>query len=254
MIAKMNQSPWCMMNCILLCINLISPHLMVRRFFVFGFFHIIMTHYPIYGVSAVFEIYLSLKPSIKLSKRKQFHKKIPKKPFHYRMQLCERTQLQPNKKLLDRILKSKNAWLLINYIILNFKNKMVCYHGFRETSEEYCKKARDVAEELLKGISKSLGQEENYIHKKMDIESGSQLLVMNLYPPCPRPELVMGMPPHSDHGILTLLMQNDVCGLQILHNGKWVPVNPPPYSFLVNTGDHMEVCISFSGFISLYIK
>lgn len=112
---------------------------------------------------------------------------------------------------------------------------------FRETSEEYCKKARDVAEELLKGISKSLGQEENYIHKKMDIESGSQLLVMNLYPPCPRPELVMGMPPHSDHGILTLLMQNDVCGLQILHNGKWVPVNPPPYSFLVNTGDHMEI-------------
>ena len=114
-------------------------------------------------------------------------------------------------------------------------------HGFRETSEEYSKKAREVVEELAKGISKSLEQEENYIHKKTDIESGLQLLVVNLYPPCPRPELVTGMPPHSDHGILTLLLQNDVCGLQILHNGKWVPVNPHPYSLLVNTGDQMEV-------------
>ncbi|GMP80384.1 hypothetical protein CsSME_00035501 [Camellia sinensis var. sinensis] len=121
---------------------------------------------------------------------------------------------------------------------VNSPNKPAC---FREISQEYCKRARDVASELLKGISMSLGLEENYIDKAMEVEFGSQLLVVNFYPPCPQPELAIGMPPHSDHGLLTLLIQNQLGGLQVLHNGKWVPINPLPNSILVNTGDHMEI-------------
>ncbi|XP_027333910.1 protein DMR6-LIKE OXYGENASE 1-like [Abrus precatorius] len=114
-------------------------------------------------------------------------------------------------------------------------------HGFSETLEEYSKKARELTSELLKGISTSLGLEENYIHKRMNVELGSQLLVINFYPPCPKPELVMGLPAHTDHGLLTLLMQNDLGGLQIQHNEKWIPVHPLPNSFLINTGDHLEI-------------
>ncbi|THG14042.1 hypothetical protein TEA_007117 [Camellia sinensis var. sinensis] len=121
---------------------------------------------------------------------------------------------------------------------VNSPKKPACY---REISQEYCKRARDVASELLKGISMSLGLEENYIDKAMEVEFGSQLLVVNFYPPCPQPELAIGMPPHSDHGLLTLLIQNQLGGLQVLHNGKWVPINPLPNSILVNTGDHMEI-------------
>ncbi|KAJ6683573.1 hypothetical protein OIU85_007277 [Salix viminalis] len=51
----------------------------------------------------------------------------------------------------------------------------------------------------------------------------------------------MGMPPHSDHGLLTLLIQNGIGGLQIQHKGKWVNVGTHPNSFLVNTGDHLEI-------------
>lgn len=79
----------------------------------------------------------------------------------------------------------------------------------------------------------------------MNVDSGSQLLVINYYPPCPKPELVMGLPAHTDHGLLTLLMQNEHSGLQIEHNGKWIPVNPVPNSFLINTGDHLEVRLKF---------
>ncbi|KAK0577689.1 hypothetical protein LWI29_037107 [Acer saccharum] len=76
----------------------------------------------------------------------------------------------------------------------------------------------------------------------MDLESSShQLLAVNLYPPCPQPELAMGLPPHSDHGLLTILMQNDLQGLQVHHNGSWVSINPLPDSFVVNIGDHMEI-------------
>ncbi|XAR48532.1 Flavanone 3-dioxygenase [Bertholletia excelsa] len=110
-----------------------------------------------------------------------------------------------------------------------------------EISEKYCREARLISNELLKGISLSLGLEESYISKTMEVENGSQLQILNLYPPCPRPELALGMPPHSDHGLLTLVIEDKPYGLQILHNNAWVPICPLPNSILVNTGDHMEI-------------
>lgn len=94
---------------------------------------------------------------------------------------------------------------------------------------------------LLGGISESLGLEEGFLDKALDLKSGLQIFVGNYYPNCPQPELTMGMPPHSDHGLLTLLIQNQVGGLQVQHEGKWINVNALPNSLLVNTGDHLEV-------------
>ena len=127
-------------------------------------------------------------------------------------------------------------------------------HG-SEVMEEYCKKTREVANDLLKGISESLGVEENFLNKKMEMEKGShhQLLVANFYPPCPQPEFAIGLPPHSDHGVLTILIQNLLGGLQVLHNSKWVPINPLPDAILVNTGDHMEVFYVHSSRSLLYL-
>lgn len=106
---------------------------------------------------------------------------------------------------------------------------------------EYCRRIREVARELLRGISESLGLEASYIDKTLSLDSGFQILTANLYPPCPQPDLAMGMPPHSDHGLLTILIQNENGGLQLQHNGNWVNVNASSNSFLVNTGDHIEV-------------
>lgn len=106
-----------------------------------------------------------------------------------------------------------------------------------------------MAKEILRGISESLGLEEWYIDKAMNMESGLQILAANLYPPCPQPENAMGLPPHSDHSFLTFLIQNGVGGLQVQHKGKWFDVDPIPNSILVNTGDHLEVpsliCLSY---------
>ncbi|KAB5516028.1 hypothetical protein DKX38_026676 [Salix brachista] len=113
--------------------------------------------------------------------------------------------------------------------------------GLSEISLEYSQRVREVARGLLKGISESLGLEGSYIDKALNLERGKQIFIANLYPTCPRPELAMGMPPHSDHGLLTLLIQNGIDGLQIQHKGKWVNVGTHPNSFLVNTGDHLEI-------------
>ncbi|XP_059446460.1 2-oxoglutarate-dependent dioxygenase 19-like [Corylus avellana] len=113
--------------------------------------------------------------------------------------------------------------------------------GFREILLEYSKRSREVAMGLLKGISMSLGLGDTYIENTMNLQSGLQVLAANLYPPCPEPELAIGLPPHSDHGLLTLLIQNGISGLQVQHQSKWVNVNSIPNAFVVNVADQMEI-------------
>ena len=55
--------------------------------------------------------------------------------------------------------------------------------GFSELCLEYTQRIREVVGELLKGISKSLGLEEWYINKTMNMDSGLQILIANLYLP-----------------------------------------------------------------------
>ena len=76
----------------------------------------------------------------------------------------------------------------------------------------------------------------------MLFQEGMQSMRMNYYPPCPQPELVRGIRPHSDATGLTILRQvNEVEGLQIKKAGAWVPVVPLPNAFIVNVGDILEV-------------
>ncbi|ODN05209.1 hypothetical protein Ocin01_01492 [Orchesella cincta] len=46
---------------------------------------------------------------------------------------------------------------------------------------------------------------------------------------------------HTDYGILTLLFQDNMGGLEVKSvSGKWVPANPIPGTILLNTGDLLE--------------
>ena len=108
---------------------------------------------------------------------------------------------------------------------------------------EYLQRTRALVRELFKGISESLGLEECYIDKAMNLESGYQLFVANFYPRCLQPELTMGVPPHTDYGLLTALIHYGVVGLEFLHHGKWLHVKPLPNAILINVADQLEVRI-----------
>jgi isopenicillin N synthase-like dioxygenase len=112
---------------------------------------------------------------------------------------------------------------------------------YSEVSLEFSKQTRQVATELLNGISESLGLEAEYIAKAMNWDRGLQILAANYYPACPQPDQAIGIPPHTDHGLVTLLIQNDMGGLEVQHNGKWVLVDCAPGAFVVNIGDQMQV-------------
>ena len=51
----------------------------------------------------------------------------------------------------------------------------------------------------------------------------------------------MALHHHSDAGALTVLLQDDIGGLQVEHRGAWIDVAPTPGAIVVNTGDMMQV-------------
>ncbi|KAM7255142.1 hypothetical protein ACFE04_020383 [Oxalis oulophora] len=118
---------------------------------------------------------------------------------------------------------------------------------FSELAATYAKETKSIFLMLTKAILESLGIYDNDKTTVEDdgvsklLEDGSQLMVVNCYPPCPEPDLTLGMPPHSDYGFLTLLLQDEVKGLQIQYKDKWVTVDPIANSFVVNVGDNLEI-------------
>ncbi|KAE8663295.1 Caffeic acid 3-O-methyltransferase 1 [Hibiscus syriacus] len=92
---------------------------------------------------------------------------------------------------------------------------------------------------LLEAISESLGLKKDHIDKTLG--SHGQHMALNYYQPCPQPPLTNGLPGHTDPNLITILLQDDAPGLQVLRNGERVAVNPIPNTFIVNIGDKMQV-------------
>lgn len=110
---------------------------------------------------------------------------------------------------------------------------------FRKANLEYSTEIGKLAKTLLGVISESLGLSTECINDVFG--DYSQLMSCNLYPACPNPELALGLVGHSDPGGITLLMQDDVGGLQVLHQDRWVPVTPISNSLVVNLGDMTQI-------------
>ncbi|KAM6588278.1 hypothetical protein CsatA_010883 [Cannabis sativa] len=111
--------------------------------------------------------------------------------------------------------------------------------SFREDVAKYCTSVRGLVLRLLGAISESLGLKRESIENSLG--KHGQHMALNYYPPCPEPELTYGLPGHTDPNLITVLLQDQVPGLQVLRNGKWVPVTPIPNTFIVNIGDQMQV-------------
>ncbi|KAK4486885.1 hypothetical protein RD792_006193 [Penstemon davidsonii] len=110
---------------------------------------------------------------------------------------------------------------------------------YRNVAKKYLTEIWQLAMRIIGAISEGLGLEPNYIENSLG--EGCQILAANYYPPCPEPDKTLGLAPHSDHGALTILMQNGVNGLQVKHNDTWIVVPHVPNSFVVNLGDFLEI-------------
>ncbi|KAJ7569999.1 hypothetical protein O6H91_01G103100 [Diphasiastrum complanatum] len=110
---------------------------------------------------------------------------------------------------------------------------------YRAAIENYSNEMLYLAKRLLAVISESLGLDKSYIENA--IGEPYQNISINYYPPCPQPDLTLGFQSHSDMGAITLLMQDDVGGLQIFKDGEWIAVKPVPNALVVNLCDQIQI-------------
>lgn len=115
--------------------------------------------------------------------------------------------------------------------------------SFRETLHEYTTELEKLNEILLKAMAMSLNLDENcFLDMYGEKENATMIARFNFYPPCPRPDLVVGVKPHADASAFTYLLQDkQVEGLQFLKDNQWyrVPVNPE--ALVINAGDYAEI-------------
>ncbi|XP_062157136.1 protein SRG1-like [Alnus glutinosa] len=112
--------------------------------------------------------------------------------------------------------------------------------SFRDVLEEYTVKMKVFTETVSKAIAKSLSLEENSFLNQFG-ERGALQARFNYYLRSDRPDLVLGLKPHADGSGYTVILQDDVEGLQILKDEQWFTVPTISDAFLVLMGDQMEI-------------
>ncbi|XP_021751185.1 1-aminocyclopropane-1-carboxylate oxidase 1-like [Chenopodium quinoa] len=115
---------------------------------------------------------------------------------------------------------------------------------FRKTMEIYVDQLVKVAEKLSELMCENLGLEKDHIKKTFSGIKGPAVgTKVAKYPECPNPELVRGLREHTDAGGIILLLQDDqVPGLEFFKDGKWFKIPPSKNNTIfINTGDQIEV-------------
>lgn len=111
----------------------------------------------------------------------------------------------------------------------------------REACEEYAGEMEKLCFKLLELISLSLGLAANRMNAFF--KDQSSFIRLNHYPPCPSPDLALGVGRHKDGGALTVLAQDEVGGLEVKRrtDGEWIRVKPTSNAFIINVGDIIQV-------------
>jgi len=101
--------------------------------------------------------------------------------------------------------------------------------------------AQSCAIDLLRGFALGSGLPEDSFVKAVDLPISRASITY--YPPqeAEMGENQFGVAPHTDFGVLTVLRQDEVGGLQVQNlEGEWLTAHPIPGTLVINVGDLLE--------------
>ena len=110
--------------------------------------------------------------------------------------------------------------------------------NFKNHSLDFFQQTNSVARQLLRGFAISLGLKDNFFTSDQ-VQALTRASYVYYPPQSERMgEDQFGVGPHTDFGVLTVLSQDHIGGLQVLDlNGNWVHAPPIEDTLVVNVGD-----------------
>ncbi|MDQ1519727.1 MAG: hypothetical protein QOI55_800 [Actinomycetota bacterium] len=114
--------------------------------------------------------------------------------------------------------------------------------GLRETWLAYEQEVSRVADVLLRAMALALDLPEPwFVDRCLNAVITTRAINYERSPGAPAPESEqMRMGAHTDYGIVTVLLADDVAGLQVFRGGTWHDVPTPRDAFVCNIGDMLE--------------
>lgn len=102
----------------------------------------------------------------------------------------------------------------------------------------YFAEAHKVAHDLMQGFALGLGLSENFFLQSCEVPLSRASFVWYPQQDASMGEDQFGVGPHTDFGVLTVLCQDDVGGLQVQDvSGAWIEAPPIEGTLVVNVGD-----------------
>jgi isopenicillin N synthase-like dioxygenase len=127
-------------------------------------------------------------------------------------------------------------------VILHGPNLWPPIDGLRETVLAYMAALERLGHALMGGIALGLGLPERWFDEHGTADPLILLRLFN-YPSRPVPPdagALWGVGEHTDYGMLTLLWQDDVGGLEVRTEHGWLAAPPIPGTFVCNIGDMLD--------------
>ncbi|XP_057480290.1 flavonol synthase/flavanone 3-hydroxylase-like [Actinidia eriantha] len=94
---------------------------------------------------------------------------------------------------------------------------------------------------VLEGIvNECLGLPPNFLKEYNHDRSWDFLMALRYFPAADT-ETGIGKSAHEDGNCITFVFQDEVGGLEVHHDGQWIPVAPKPGVLIVNIGDVIQV-------------
>jgi isopenicillin N synthase-like dioxygenase len=117
------------------------------------------------------------------------------------------------------------------------------FDGFRDTVLAYIDALTRLGHALMGGLALGLGLPQRWFAEAGGTADPLILLRLFNYPSRPVPagsQALWGVGEHTDYGLLTMLWQDDVGGLQVHTDDGWIDAPPLPGSFVCNIGDMLD--------------
>lgn len=113
--------------------------------------------------------------------------------------------------------------------------------AYREVMQEFARAMSNLARLLAGVLAECFGHQKGIFDEICD--ESTCFLRLNRYPPCPVSPELFGLVPHTDSDFLTILYQDEVGGLQLMKDSKWIAVKPNKDALIVNIGDLFQVIV-----------